>query len=591
MSNSKNHEKSLQKTVRKQKGVFYTQKEIAKYMSRKSIDYWLEENETNKGKLKNVKILDPSCGAGVFLMECFDYLVELNQKEFPNSLAIESEIVENNLFGVDIDEKALSILQDEFYQKTNHFCKNIKHGNSLISDKTLSDFAFDWNAEFNHQFDIIVGNPPYVDIRMIKTSEKEYFNLHFKQKNNFDLYTLFIERGLELLKEKGVLSFIVPRPLITNSTFSPIRSLMFENEIKEINLLEEKVFEDAEVESVIFLLKKGVSKSTFKAKIGSQSFQTPHLESYKNGVSIVLQPQEIVQIFKRFTKENQEFTELENVTEIARGLELGKSTLEKTHQFSLNRVGIFAGNAIGKYSFDKEFIFYVDEKSLIPYLKNLSKEYTDYSRLIMRRVAKFPIATLINEGEPFLNNLNTVYNLILKHDEKGKTNFDKLFLLAILNSTFIRFYCEKKLNSDEKLFPYLRIEQLKSFPIPIASLEKQKEITKKVKQLLSLEEKLDNQNRDFIQILKAEFDKEKTSKKLKNWSNLEWKDFVTQIDKTNTLDFKEKKKWLSIFEEEKKTSLSLQRKFYKLDTEIDNLIFEFYKITEEEKRLIFESLK
>ncbi len=109
MSNSKNHKKSLQKTVRKQKGVFYTQKEIARYMSRKSIDYWLEENETNKGKLKNVRILDPSCGAGIFLMECFDYLVELNQKEFPNSLAIESEIVENNLFGVYIDEKAISL--------------------------------------------------------------------------------------------------------------------------------------------------------------------------------------------------------------------------------------------------------------------------------------------------------------------------------------------------------------------------------------------------------------------------------------------------------------------------------------------------
>ena len=75
-------------------------------------------------------------------MACFDYLLELYQKEFPNSTIIQKEILENNLYGIDIDKEALTILQEEFYQKTNHFCKNIRQGNSLISDTTISNFAF-----------------------------------------------------------------------------------------------------------------------------------------------------------------------------------------------------------------------------------------------------------------------------------------------------------------------------------------------------------------------------------------------------------------------------------------------------------------
>lgn len=586
MSVSKDYEKSLQKKVRKDNGIFYTQREIANYISRKSIDYWLEENSNN---LTNIRILDPSCGTGIFLMACFDYLLELYQKEFPNSTTIEKEILENNLFGVDIDKEALAILQQEFYQKTNHLCKNIRHGNSLISDKTISDFGFDWQKEFLHGFDVIVGNPPYVDIRMIKTEEKDYFNIHFRQKNNFDLYTLFIERGLELMNKNGVLSFIVPRLLISNSTFSAIRSMMFENEIKEINLLKEKVFEDAEVESVIFLLKKAIPKATFKGKIGLDSFETLHLEKYKNGMSLILQPKEIIQIFERFENiQNNTFTELENIVEIARGLELGKSTLEKV-QFSKNdKVGIFAGNAIGKYSFDKDFVFYVEENEIKPYLKTLSSEYTNYPRLLMRRVAKFPIATLLLEGEPFINNLNTVYNLILKEEQKA--NFDKLFLLAILNSTFLRFYCEKKLSSDEKLFPYLRIEQIKLFPIPIISSEKQEIIIQKVNELLEFQKELDNQNRSFIKILKADFKINKLSKKLKNWSDLEYSEFINEVDKKNILSFQEKKKWLISFEAEQKISISLSRKRYNLDQEIDELIFNLYQINKKEKQIIFDSL-
>jgi len=126
--------------------------------------------------------------------------------------------------------------------------------------------GFDWAKEFpqlcddkgNWQgFDAIVGNPPYIDIRNIKEHYKSFYNIFYKeQKNNFDLYSLFIQRALSLLKSEGVLSFIVPKPILYNSTFKPIRKIIFENTLNQIYVPDKLVFDKVFVETVILFIEK-----------------------------------------------------------------------------------------------------------------------------------------------------------------------------------------------------------------------------------------------------------------------------------------------------------------------------------------------
>ncbi len=143
--------------------------------------------------------------------------------------------------------------------------------------------AFEWDKEFpqlcdadgNFEgFDLIVGNPPYIDIRNVESNLKSYYNIHYaKQKNSFDLYSLFIERGFSLLNKNGYISYIVPKPLLYNSTFSPIRKQIFSKEVIELKLYNNLVFKEANVENVVFIVNNAKPKNDkFILKNNDKSF-------------------------------------------------------------------------------------------------------------------------------------------------------------------------------------------------------------------------------------------------------------------------------------------------------------------------------
>ena len=91
--------------------------------------------------------MDIACGIGIFLSESFDFLLEFYQKNFPDFENPAKFIVENNLFGVDLDENAINICQNIFFEKSGIYSQNIRCGNSLISDKNSCEKAFFWEKE------------------------------------------------------------------------------------------------------------------------------------------------------------------------------------------------------------------------------------------------------------------------------------------------------------------------------------------------------------------------------------------------------------------------------------------------------------
>lgn len=261
--------------VRKSGGVYYTPDFIVEYLVKHTLGTLLEGRSLDFAK--TLKIVDPACGSGTFLLQAYQYLVDWHLKWYqqnqPNSKAIyqteervwkltmetRKQILVNSMFGVDIDSQAvevtklsllLKVLEGErqlkFYQK--HILPdlggNIKCGNSLVNSD-ISRFGatttelesvnpFSWQDEFPKQmegggFDVVIGNPPYIKNQLLNKVSSDYISAEYQiAKGNYDIYGLFIERGLKLLSKRGRLGFIIPNKFFTSDYGAELRKLLSE---------------------------------------------------------------------------------------------------------------------------------------------------------------------------------------------------------------------------------------------------------------------------------------------------------------------------------------------------------------------------
>ena len=181
---------TAKKERRKEHGIYYTPKIITDFIVKETVGRFLQENAGYADKLHNLKILDPACGSGSFLIRAYDELLKYHAKELNKPLAKLDQwerlpILTNSIFGVDIDKQAVEItrlnllLRSLAHREPLPFLgNNIRQGNSLISgteaelqtyfgDNWLSKQPFNWQEEFSDVmakggFDIVIGNPPYI---------------------------------------------------------------------------------------------------------------------------------------------------------------------------------------------------------------------------------------------------------------------------------------------------------------------------------------------------------------------------------------------------------------------------------------------
>ena len=193
---------------KKLSGIFYTPTYV--------VEFILNEILTESS---DIKILDPSCGAGIF-----NYITLKTLKEkFPEKSAI--EIIENNIYACDIDPvsttrtKVMLILTALMYNEDSKDINfNVKTLDSLNKN-------FKWENEFpdvfkeRNGFDGVVGNPPYIRIQNLERNNREYIKEHWYSANrgNIDIYFPFIELGLTLLNKQGKLGYITPNSYFNNS--------------------------------------------------------------------------------------------------------------------------------------------------------------------------------------------------------------------------------------------------------------------------------------------------------------------------------------------------------------------------------------
>ncbi len=205
-----------------------------------------------QASLSTLRVCDPACGSGAFLVAAFDVLKEAySQLHFklrelaPQELLeldISHTILKNNLFGVDINAESIEITKLSLWLKTaerDHKLAgleaNFYQGNSLVADRALDPLAFDWQAHYasilavpaGSGFDVILGNPPYVRQELF-TNLKPYLQQHYDAYHGVaDLYVYFYELGLkQLLATGGRLGYISSGSFFKTSSGEPLRRLL-----------------------------------------------------------------------------------------------------------------------------------------------------------------------------------------------------------------------------------------------------------------------------------------------------------------------------------------------------------------------------
>ena len=253
---SYNYEKNLSEETKKSKGIYYTPKFIVDYILNKT----LKEHDILSNPCP--KILDISCGCGNFLLEAYDILYEMFEY-YRHELKIENihkHIIENCIYGVDIDKNAVDILNnslrnkdiDSKILKSNIYCFDSLNKNNLGQDVI--------NLFWENKFDYIIGNPPYIGH---KSLGKEYKNFLLKEysevyRDKSDIYYCFYKRVIDLLSEDGIVSIITPRYFLESISGKHLRNYILNNSyINEIiDFNGSNIFKNISIASCIITLSK-----------------------------------------------------------------------------------------------------------------------------------------------------------------------------------------------------------------------------------------------------------------------------------------------------------------------------------------------
>jgi len=519
------------KEKRKSHGIYYTPKYIVDYIVKNTLGKILEEAIKDKdyAKIGKLKVLDPACGSGSFLLKALEMFDDAYGKtpdfaKYPKGRKIKTLC--NNIYGVDLDSEAveltrLNLLLSSTYsrKKLPNLSNNIECGNSLIDDpKVAGDKAFDWNKRFKEVmdkggFDVIIGNPPYVNNRNLNDKDKEYFESKYTTAyQQYDIYVLFYELALKLLNPGGYLAFIAPNKFAITNYGIPLRKLMLQYKIiNVVDVSQIGVFSEASTYPYIVIIQKiSTGKNTIRIDLPA-----PNNFNEMQSVSMAQDSLdgENPFLFNANKKEVRILTKIKGkaIIDIYRAKPTTKDISDKGAAYAITN------KEIGRYYIQST------ENRINP-----NEEWEiDTPAILMKKVCYTPTASILTLKR--LIPVNTVYVL----HSKDKT-VPLQYLLCILNSKLIGYYARKKygITAMQGGFIELRTFEIESIPIKIEA--------KLVKPFFRLANKM----LDFNQLYAKIKDKH-----------------TTETDR-------------------------LKRQIEETDQEIDELVYKVYGLTEEEIRVV-----
>lgn len=612
------------KSKRKKDGVFYTPEYITKYIVENTLgimclDKREELNLSNitapvnpkkltkaeqqtkdnlliyKDWLFNLKILDPACGSGAFLNQALEYLIK-EHKQLQNDLAlmgdlfssytVEESVLEHNLYGVDINEEAVEIARLSLWLRTaqrgralTNLNDKIKCGNSLIDDKNVVPNAFVWEEEFkevfeNGGFDVVIGNPPYVVLSQNDISNIYFNKYYFVSKGGkTNLYKLFFEKAINILKINGLLGFITPSNYLTSKDSLTLRSFLINN-TKISNIIEysesDNVFENVIQSVAILTLKKEIANS-YIISFFNKNFQKISILNKKEitDKNLTIKSENIV--IKKMKSQKYKFDEF---IEGFQG-EINVST-KKDYFISsqkINFLPLIRGNHIGKY-FQKE-----KTTEYCP-IEIDKRNHYKIKRIIFQEVSNNGLKRRINA---FISS-NVLCGHTTNYMFSKNIEIDIKTILAITNSKLINYYF-KYFNMTN----HVAIGEIKKIPIFNILKIEQNDFIQKADLLLELNKKLQETKQNFYDELKLE----KLTTKLQKFEELEFDDFIKEYTKSKKIKFADKLEernfkndWKALFENDKKEVLEIQNQINITDKEIDQMVYKLYDLSDDEIKIV-----
>lgn len=643
-----------QNTKRKKDGVFYTPKYITKYIVDNTIgklcidkkaeikiieeDYFSDKKRTKAVKqvllekltayrdwLLKITICDPACGSGAFLNQALEFLItehryidELQAKLFGDALVlsdVEKSILENNLYGVDINEESIEIAKLSLWLRTaqpnrklNDLNDNIKCGNSLIDDpKIAGQKAFSWQIAFpkvfeNGGFDVIIGNPPYG--AFIDKISKDFYQKKFKTfQGNFEIYFFFIELISDILKQKGKIGFITPDTWINIPQAKKLREHVLKNYgINNIVVFKNSVFEDANLNAIVFILtfKSQNDKCeiiNFDSKIDnfsnvSSNSKTGTIENWKNSEDKqfqVLQNEVDILIIDKIKSISTVASEF---LDVCQGI-VPYSTEHLTKDDIKNRV--YHNNQL----LDENHGIWIQGRSINRYFLSITNnEYLNYGTWLHRaRKLKYftedriLIQEITGGNPPRISAIN--YSNKLFHDPGiisciNISNLNTKYLLALINSKLLSWFnIMTSPKGNRQTFPKILIGDIRKLPIIKADNEKQAEIIEKVDLMLVLNKNFKELSQKFQATLKREFQFDNIPKKLQDCFLLSYNEFIKELEKQKIkLSLSQKVEWEDYFTKETDKIKNINHQIVTTDKIIDKMVYELYELSKEEIEII-----
>ena len=176
------YESILDEEARKEDGVYYTPQYIVDYIVEHTVGKLLQGKTPEEAA--RIKVVDPACGAGIFLLGAYQYLLDWHEKHSGKLTLIKRrKILKDNIFGVDIDPIAIGITKYCLtMQCTNGKDFSIGLDGNICCGNALEDEV--WHLEFTDilkkdKFDLVIGNPPYVDYRYLDPQSVQYFKARY----------------------------------------------------------------------------------------------------------------------------------------------------------------------------------------------------------------------------------------------------------------------------------------------------------------------------------------------------------------------------------------------------------------------------
>ena len=589
----------------KAKGAFYTPKEIVRYMCKESliahlvsklpdvsdkvIRTFVETHEMQpeletcrdilESVLRDVKICDPAIGSGAFPMGLLNELWRCREAlgTDMSRLQLKKEIIENNIYGVDIERGAIDIARLRFWlsivvdsdkaEPLPNFDYKFMQGNSLIEsyggfdlsriagktvgrpststqyvigldsdlsrknlqrllrdyfsvtdhvkkatmrqaindevkrlilnsaggtpefisklnalDPSANQDFFLWHTWFkdifdNGGFDIVIGNPPYIDYRKIDETTKTGLNkfLSYQLEKKGSLYVYFIEQGIGLLKPNARLSFINPYQYLSAESGRGIRSFLIPKHRIEriVDVSNIKVFDEASTYTCINIIQKNMNQGDIRL---SRPKSLNNLD------------ENITKVAKSTFIDKPYYTITLSTNSLIEKIEEAKYRLSDVCSIfcGLSKTGF--RDYVSSTKEDGDYQIFVESKQILRYVTD-SKKYIDTTLFSYNAMNAFRTPCL------FMTRMTSHCRVALakKGETAGKVNvlhnfkkYDILFVLALLNSKLVDYYYRitnesKHLNGGALPFD---TESVKVIPIPEASKEQQQEIMEIVDSIL-----------------------------------------------------------------------------------------------------------